>query len=237
MEGEKVLLPRRKICLFLAAFLALSALAVLLIRPLGVWRNARRQNAEVDRYRAAVEALSEAEIGEIKARAVAYNQTYAEARPYIWAAPYGELARAYPTVLAVPGTEAIGYLEISKIGVRLPIYPGEGEENLRRGCGHAAGSSLPIGGGDGHAVLLSHRDMATAVTFERLGELETGDRFSVTVLDETRLFSVVSIREVNPERPEDYMDDRVEEGKQLCTLVTCTQDGQRRLLVRGEREG
>lgn len=228
---------RRKLVFAVAAVCALTGISLLLSRPIGVYLADRRQEREIDEYIAAVEKLTDGELAEIRERAVAYNQSYASARPYIWSQPYGQFAQDYPTELCVPGTDVIGYLEIPSIDVRLPIYHDASDESMRRGCGHSEGTSLPIGGTDAHAVLLSHRNMATAVTFERLDELREGDTFSVTVLKETATFRVDSVRVVDPDCLADYADDRVEEGKELCTLVTCTPDHSDayRLFVRGVR--
>ena len=40
----------------------------------------------------------------------------------------------------------MGYVEIPKIDVNLPIYHGTGDDSLDRGVGHLLGSSLPVGG-------------------------------------------------------------------------------------------
>lgn len=215
----------------------LTGLALLLSRPVGVLITDRQHEKAIDEYIAAVNRLTDAELTEIRERAIDYNVRYAIARPYIWAEPYGEFKQDYPTELSVPGTDVIGYIEIPSINVRLPIYHYSSDESMSRGCGHSECTSLPIGGTDGHYVLMSHRDMMTAVTFEHLDKLKEGDTFSVTVLKETATFEIDGIRVVDPNRFDDYIDDKVEEGKQLCTLVTCTPSGStsHRLFVCGVR--
>ena len=64
--------------------------------------------------------------------------------------------------------------------------------------------------------------------------METGDHFMLHVLDETLTYEVDQIRIVLP----DELDElEIEEGQDLCTLVTCTPYGinTHRLLVRGHR--
>lgn len=69
--------------------------------------------------------------------------------------------------------EAIGVLEIPKIGAELPIIEGTDEEMLEKGVGHYRTTVFPS---DGEQILLSgHRD----TVFRRFGELEIGDRFIV----------------------------------------------------------
>ena len=61
-----------------------------------------------------------------------------------------------------------------------------------------------------------------------------GDEFVIRVLDETLTYEADQIRIVEPG---DLSDLEIEEGKDLCTLVTCTPYGinTHRLLVRGHR--
>ena len=91
-----------------------------------------------------------------------------------------------------------------------------------------------MGGPGTHTILSGHRGLPSARLFSRLDELETGDRFMLHVLDETLTYEVDQIRIVLP----DELDElSIEEGQDLCTLVTCTPYGinTHRLLVRGRR--
>ena len=216
---------------------ALTGLAALLSRPVGTWITDRQHENAIAEYIAAVDSLTDEELAKIKASAIEYNQKYALAHPYIWGELFEGFEQDYPTELSVPGTDVIGYIEIPSIDVRLPIYHYATDENMSRGCGHLEYGSLPVGGTDGHYVILSHRNLATAVTFEHLDKLKAGDTFSVTVLKDTVTFEVDSVRVVDPNCFEDYADDKVEEGKEICTLVTCTPSGSNthRLFVRGVR--
>lgn len=240
-ETEKKRRPakRNRVRRLVLVLCLLGIAALALFRPIGTHFTDRQHEDAIEEYIEAVDRLSDAELAEIKARAIEYNQKYALARPYIWSEPYGQFKQDYPTELNVPGTEVIGYIEIPSIDVRLPIYHYATDENMSRGCGHSECTSLPIGGTDGHYVILSHRNLATAVTFEHLDELQEGDTFSVTVLKDTTTFEVDSIRVVDPNRVEDYADDMVEPGKEICTLVTCTPNitNTHRLFVRGVRVG
>ena len=61
-----------------------------------------------------------------------------------------------------------------------------------------------------------------------------GDVFMLHVLDETLTYEVDQIRIVEPDETDELL---LQEGKDLCTLVTCTPYGvnSHRLLVRGHR--
>ena len=128
----------------------------------------------------------------------------------------------------------MGYIEIPSIKVSLPIYHGVDEAVVQIAVGHIAGSSLPVGGESTHCVVSGHRGLPSAKLFTNLDEMKEGDLFVIRVLDETLTYEVDQIRIV---LPEDLSELEIEEGKDLCTLVTCTPYGinTHRLLVRGHR--
>ena len=91
-----------------------------------------------------------------------------------------------------------------------------------------------MGGPDTHCVVSGHRGLPSAKLFTNLDQLEAGDLFLLHVLDETLAYEVDQIHIVEPE---DTSLLEIEEGQDLCTLVTCTPYGinSHRLLVRGHR--
>ena len=140
----------------------------------------------------------------------------------------------YDSLIDVRGDEIMGYIEIPKISVNLPIYHGSGEEALSRGVGHLLGSSLPIGGQATHCVLTGHSGLARDKMFSDLELLEIGDTFYLHVLDEVLAYQVRNIYTV---LPEDCSLIQIEGQHDYCTLITCTPFAvnSHRLLVRGER--
>lgn len=140
----------------------------------------------------------------------------------------------YESLLNVSGNGIIGYIEIPSINCSLPIYHGTDEAILQIAVGHIEGTSLPVGGSGTHCVISGHRGLPSARLFTDLDKMVEGDTFMMRVLDETLTYEVDQIRIVLP----DEMDDlEIEEGKDYCTLVTCTPYGinSHRLLVRGHR--
>ena len=105
---------------------------------------------------------------------------------------------------------------------------------LQIAVGHIEGSSLPTGGAGTHCVLSGHRGLPSAKLFTDLDQLAEGDTFILRILDETLTYEVDQIRTVEPYELDDL---GIEEGKDYCTLVTCTPYGinTHRLLVRGRR--
>lgn len=130
--------------------------------------------------------------------------------------------------------ESLGYITIPKIDVNLPIYNGTDQDVLAKGVGHMEQSSYPLGGESTHCVLTGHRGLPSAVLFTDLDKLEIGDEFYLHVLDEILAYKVDQIKVVEPNEGRDL---EIVEGKDYCTLVTCTPYAinSHRLLVRGER--
>ncbi|WP_328589035.1 class D sortase [Sutcliffiella halmapala] len=71
--------------------------------------------------------------------------------------------------------DVVGVLQIPRFEAQLPIVEGTDPDELEKGVGHFLGSSYP--GELGQIVLSGHRD----TVFLRLGELELGDKFVVSL--------------------------------------------------------
>ena len=142
--------------------------------------------------------------------------------------------REYRDTLKLDNSDIIGTIEIRSIGCSLPIYHGTDEAVLQVAVGHLAGSSLPVGGEGTHCVLSGHRGLPSAKLFSDLNRLEAGDTFVLQTLGETLTYEVESLQIVSPSDTSALM---IEDGADLCTLVTCTPYGinTHRLLVRGRR--
>ncbi|MBR3069473.1 MAG: class C sortase, partial [Lachnospiraceae bacterium] len=140
----------------------------------------------------------------------------------------------YNRQLAVTDSGIMGYIDIPKIRVTLPIYHGTDDTILQIAIGHIAGTSLPVGGASTHCVVSGHRGLPSARLFTDIDKLVEGDTFTMTVLNRTVTYEVDQIRIVEPT---DLSNLQIEEGKDYCTLVTCTPYGinTHRLLVRGHR--
>ena len=80
----------------------------------------------------------------------------------------------------------------------------------------------------------AHRGLPSAALFTDLDKLKEGDHFLISVLDQILCYEVDQISVVEPSETEAL---KVEPGKDLATLLTCTPYGvnSHRLLVRGHR--
>ena len=140
----------------------------------------------------------------------------------------------YRRTLNLTGNGIMGYVEIPEINCVLPIYHGTDEAVLQIAVGHLEWTSLPTGGEGTHCVLSGHRGLPSAKLFTDLDKITEGDVFILRVLDEILTYEVDQILIVEPNVTDAL---RLEEGKDYCTLVTCTPYGinSHRLLVRGHR--
>ena len=132
------------------------------------------------------------------------------------------------------GIGMMGYIDIQKISVHLPIYQGTEESALQAGAGWWIGTSLPTGGESTHCVLTAHTGLVKAKMFTDLDQLEVGDVFSLTVLDRVLTYQVDQVLITEPDDVDPLL---IERGKDYCTLYTCYPYGvnTHRLLVRGVR--
>ncbi|MBR3417258.1 MAG: class C sortase [Oscillospiraceae bacterium] len=215
----------------LLVLIMLTGIAVFLYPPFSSWWNDRTQTRIIEEYNKAVGVLDTSQKDEMLDQAHAYNAALASLADPM--SQY-EALTDYSGVLNIPGTGIIGYIDIPKIGVHLPVYHGTSAEVLNVAVGHLEGTSLPVGGKGSHAVISAHRGLPSAKLFSDLDQLTEDDQFSISVLDDIFTYEVDQINVVRPYETELL---RPEPDKDLVTLMTCTPYGinTHRLLVRGHR--
>lgn len=210
----------------------LAGLSLLLYPSVSDYWNSFHQTRAIAAYAENVAQLETDRYDTLWADADAYNRSLAEREnSYLLSDDQRE---AYNALLDVSGLGVMGYIEIPAINVSLPVYHGTDDAVLQVAVGHLEWSSLPVGGAGTHCVLSGHRGLPSAKLFTHLDQLETGDTFSLRVLDEVLTYEVDQILIVEPHEVSSL---RIQEGQDLCTLVTCTPYGinSHRLLVRGHR--
>ena len=196
------------------------------------WWNNFHQARAVASYAEAVANMNEEEYERAIKAAKKYNRELAKSG-MLWNMD-DEQKEEYEKQLSIDESGIMGYIDIPKINVMLPVYHGVDEEVLQVAIGHIPGSSLPVGGKSTHCVVSGHRGLPSARLFTDIDKLVEGDTFTITVLNQTITYEVDQIRTV---LPTDLSDLQIEKGKDYCTLVTCTPYGinTHRLLVRGHR--
>lgn len=224
-------IKRHASTLLLCAILSVG-LGLIAYPSVADYYNAWIQRRAISSYAETVISMDVDLYKEIRNEAKRYNKEIAESG-FMWTMTDEETGE-YNKELKIDESLAMGYIEIPKLNEKLVIYHGTSEEVLRTGVGHMQGSSLPIGGETSHCVLSGHRGLPSAKLFSDLDKIVEGDTFIINVLDMTLTYEVDQIRVVEPS---DLSEIVMEEGKDYCTLVTCTPYGinTHRLLVRGHR--
>ena len=189
-----------------------------------------------DTYRREVEQIDESEIEAQFDEAEKYNESLHRViltDPFD-AKSYGLIGENYARTFTNSEEGVIGYVEIPKINVFLPVYHGTSLEILSHGAGHLEHSSLPIGGESTHSVISAHSAFPGETFFDYLTDLRIGDEFYIYVLNRTLKYEVDNIDVV---LPDDTAGLQIVDGEDLVTLLTCTpySVNTHRLLVRGKR--
>ena len=217
------------ILLFLVFFIGLS---LLLYPTFSDWWNSMHQSRAISTYSEVVATMNNEDYDKIWSAAWDYNRSLVD-RPNDYLLSE-EQQETYLSLLDIGQNGIMGYIEIPKIDVTLPLYHGTSEAVLQVAIGHLEWTSLPVGGEGSHCVVSGHRGLPSARLFTDLDKMEEGDTFLLRILDEVLTYEVDQIKIVEPHVTEDLL---IVEGEDLVTLVTCTPYGinTHRMLVRGHR--
>ena len=186
----------------------------------------------INNYAASLDSISAADRSQYLSAAAEYNNNLSELVNGF----------SYDTDSVIDGYDdilnfddgLIGYIDIPKINVKLPIYHGDTDKVLEKGVAHLPNTAFPIGGVGNHSVLSAHTGYPMQVFFDNLNELEIGDEIKVSVLDETLTYAVTA---KNIVKPDNISLLSVDEEKDLLSLITCYPYGinSHRLIVTAER--
>ena len=224
-------LKKHGVTLLLMLFLLIGA-GLIAYPTFADWWNSFHQSRAVASYAEAVANLNTEEYDKVIQSAREYNKKLSKSG-ILWTMDE-EQEKAYNKELDIGTSGIMGYIDIPKINVMLPIYHGIDEKILQVAIGHISGSSLPVGGKGSHCIISGHRGLPSARLFTDIDKMVEGDTFILTVLNQTLTYEVDQIHTV---LPTELSDLQIEKGKDYCTLVTCTPYGinTHRLLVRGHR--
>lgn len=223
---------KKNLSTILLTLVLLAGLALLLYPSVSDYVNSLHQSKAITGYAEQIVEMNTEEYTAIWSEATAYNESLSEQEQGYHLSD--EQLEQYTQTLNIDGQGVMGYIEIPSISVSLPIYHGTDEAVLQTSIGHLEWTSLPVGGASSHCVLSGHRGLPSAKLFTNLDKLVVGDMFILRVLDEVLTYEVDQILIVEPQEIDSL---KIEEGKDYCTLVTCTPYGvnTHRLLVRGHR--
>ena len=191
------------------------------------------QRSAIATYKDSINKIEYSALTEDLVKAEEYNNTLYNYNNILGNKTNLSILQEYKNILNI-GDGIMGSIEIPKISVNLPIYHGTSEEVLTQGAGHVEGSSLPIGGINTRSLLSAHTGLPTSKLFTSLDELVVGDLFFIRIQNETLAYKVREIKIIDPE---DIESLKIEDGKDLVSLITCTPYGlnTHRLIVTGER--
>ena len=229
MKSEKILL-------IIAIIFIIVGTGIFLYPSISNYFAEKNHVEAIRNYDKIVVGIGEDSLKEEKEKAQTYNENLSGDPvhdPFVFGSGYA-LPENYKEVLNLSEDGIMGYIQIPKILVDLPIYHGTSEEVLEKGVGHIQNTSVPIGGNSTHSVLTGHTGLPNAELFTRLDELVVGDIFYIHVLNEILTYKVYEIKVVLPDNIDEL---RITSGEDLVTLVTCTPYGvnSHRLLVKAER--
>lgn len=216
----------------LLIFILIAGLSLLLYPSFSNYWNSFTQSQVIVDYTQQIKDLDSEKYDRIISEATEYNRTLVSRSNHFLLSD--EQKAEYDELLDISGVGIMGYIEIPSINCTLPVYHGTSDAVLQIAVGHLDWTSLPVGGESTHCVLSGHRGLPSAKLFTDLDKVTVGDTFVLRILDEVLTYEVDQILIVEPHETDELL---IVDGKDYCTLVTCTPYAinTHRILVRGER--
>lgn len=112
----------------------------------------------------------------------------------------------------------IGFLEIDKMDLELPIYLGANEKNMSLGAAHLAETSYPVGGENTNCVIAAHRGFQKTAMFRNIQKLQVGDSVVIENFREVLKYEVSDIEIIEPSQTDKLL---IRQGEDMVTLLTC----------------
>ena len=112
----------------------------------------------------------------------------------------------------------IGFLEIPSISVKLPIYLGANNHNMKYGAVHLTGSSYPIGGVNTNSVIAAHRGHYKYDMFRHIDTINIGDILYIKNYNEILEYEAVKTDVIKPTSLDKLT---IQEGKDMVTIISC----------------
>ena len=220
---------RNKIVPILTVVLCLAGVGLIIYPAVSDFINRIHSSRAIQEFAIQLEDIPDTELAAQLEYAKQYNDMIAKGK----LPENGEDVKDYYDILDY-ANNMMGYIEIDKINVKLPIYHGVSSDVLSKGVGHIPSSTFPIGGEGYHAILTAHTGLPSAELFTDLVELKMGDCFKIFIANQELIYKVDKIKTVMPSEIDEITPVP---GEDYCTLVTCTPYGinSHRLLVRGTR--
>lgn len=222
---------KKHLSTILCILIFVVGLSIMLYPTVSNYINSKSASRVIADYNASLADASPEDITAWLNVARDYNRTLAITPDAFF---FPELVEGYEDTLNIMGNGIMGYIDVDKENIHLPIYHGVSDSVLQVGVGHLPGTSMPIGGTSTHSVLSGHTGLPSSRLFTDLYDLEIGDTFTITVANRTITYQIDQIVIVLPEETDEL---QIVPGKDYCTLFTCYPYGvnSHRMLLRGVR--
>ena len=159
---------KRKVAITAAVVVFILAAAIVVYPLISNYYSERKQSVIYTEYTETVKNKATSELADERVKAEQYNRAlYSGAKD-----EENKDIAEYDSLLNIAGNGIMGYINISKLDIRLPIYHGSNSDTLEIGCGHLAFTSLPVGGENTHSVITAHSGMASQRLFSDLDMLK-----------------------------------------------------------------
>ena len=122
--------------------------------------------------------------------------------------------------------EILAILRLDRLGIKVSIAEGTDPEVLKVSAGHFPGTPMP---GQGNFSIAGHSSAEYVCLFNDLHQAVVGDEIIITTRESMHRYLVSDIIVAEPEETE-YIRNS---NESILTIVTCTDSGKYRLLIRG----
>jgi len=122
--------------------------------------------------------------------------------------------------------QTLAILRLDRLGIRVSVAEGIEKDILRISAGHFPNSDMP---GDGNFAIAGHSSIVYTCLFNDIHKAVYGDIITVTTRNEIHQYIVTDIIVVDPTAVELLNST----NESVITIVTCTNSGQERLIIRG----
>lgn len=127
--------------------------------------------------------------------------------------------------IAIEG-QTLAILRLDRLDIKVSVSEGIEKDILRLSAGHFPSSELP---GEGNFAIAGHSSMVYTCLFNDMHKAIRGDTITVTTRTEKHQYIVTEIFVAEPTDVE--LLEHANES--IITIVTCTNSGKERLIIRG----
>ncbi|MDR0921638.1 MAG: class C sortase [Lactobacillales bacterium] len=228
-RGKKKRKKKISFLMIFAFIMIFSGIGLLLYPIVGNYLANRERSEALSTYNQTMNQVSKKIVEHQLSLTHSYNQYIADKQAGI----LPKQAIAYENI--VNQDDVMGTVDIPAIDIKkLPFYHGTSYKTLDKGLGHYQNSTIPIGGKNTRSVITGHSGVKNQVLFTDIRNLKVGDVFFINILNQRLAYEIDSFEEV---LPSDVEKVKIQKGKDIVTLLTCTPPGINtyRLLVNGYR--